>query len=150
MADHLTRRTTLAGAAGLGLGLPLLAACGGGGGGDSASGSGSDSGSSGDDGSSAKAGTVLGPASDIAVGGGKVYGDENVVVTQPEAGSFKAFSATCTHQGCQVSKVAAGTIDCNCHFSKFSIADGSVEDGPASKPLPSVGITVANGQITVS
>jgi Rieske Fe-S protein len=146
MADQFTRRTTLAGAAGLGLGLPLLAACGGGD--DTAKDAGT--GASGGDSSSAASGKVLGPTSDVAVGGGKIYGDANVVVTQPEAGTFKAFSATCTHQGCQVSKVASGTIDCNCHFSKFSITDGSVEGGPANKPLPSVGITVANGQITVS
>ncbi|MDH2415802.1 Rieske (2Fe-2S) protein [Nocardioides sp. CER19] len=139
MSDQLSRRTTLAGAAGLTVGLPVLAACGGGGGGSSAS-----------ETPRTKTGTVVGPTNDVPVGGGKIYGDLNLVVTQPESGTFKAFSATCTHQGCQVGSVSKGTIDCPCHLSKFSIDDGSVEGGPASRPLPKVAITVANGQITVA
>ena len=140
MADQLTRRSTLAGAAGLTAALPLLAACG------SASG-GSGSGQAPQ---RTASGTVVGPAADVPVGCGQIYGDLNLVVNQPEAGTFKAFSATCTHQGCQVSKVQAGAIDCTCHGSRFSVDDGSVEAGPAQKPLPEVGITVTNGQITVA
>lgn len=142
MADQLTRRTTLAGAAGLTASLPLLAACGGGG---RSSASGQDK-----QATRNKPGTVVGPTSDVPVGGGKIYGDLNVVVTQPEAGTFKAFSATCTHQGCQVSSVDHQAIMCRCHFSKFSIENGSVEGGPAPAPLPSVPITVANDQITLA
>jgi Rieske Fe-S protein len=140
MADQLTRRTALAGTAGLTAALPLLAACGGSSAGDSGSARTQE----------AEAGTVLGPASAVPVGGGKIYGDANVVVTQPEAGTFKAFSATCTHQGCQVSKVASGTIDCACHQSRFSIEDGSVEGGPAPKPLPEVAISVQGDQLTLA
>lgn len=143
MADQLTRRTTLAGAAGLTVALPVLAACG--------SGSG-DSGSASDSRprQRAAAGTVVGPASEVPVGGGKIYGDLNVVVTQPEEGTFKAFSATCTHQGCQVSQVAHGTINCGCHFSKFSISTGAVEGGPAPEPLPSVAVTVTDQEIRLA
>jgi len=149
MADQLTRRTTLAGAAGLTAALPVLAACGGGGSGtDSAAGSQptDEATASG----SAKPGTVVGSTSDIPVGEGKIFGDLNVVVTQPEAGTFKAFSATCTHMGCQVSSVQGGTINCGCHFSKFSISSGAVEGGPATHPLPDVGISVANDEITLA
>jgi Rieske Fe-S protein len=139
MPDPLSRRTALAGAAGLTLGLPVLAACGGG------------SGSSASEAPQRlKSGTVIGPTGDVPVGGGKIYGDLNLVVTQPEAGTFKAFSATCTHQGCQVSSVKDAEIVCACHFSKFSISDGSVDGGPASRPLPAVTIAVANGQLTVA
>lgn len=153
MPEPLARRTTIAGVAGLGLGVPLLAACGGGG--TSSGGSGTSSGTSSGAASARPSGSgatpaVVGKTSDIAVGGGKVYSDLNLVVTQPEAGTFKAFDATCTHQGCQVSKVEDGTIDCTCHFSRFSIEDGSVEDGPAPKPLPEVPIMVSNGQITLA
>ena len=42
---------------------------------------------------------------DIPVGGGKVFDALKVVVTQPTAGDYKAFSAICTHQGCTVSGV---------------------------------------------
>jgi Rieske Fe-S protein len=95
------------------------------------------------------------PISDIPVGGGTVYAARDTVVTQPTAGVFKAFGAACTHQGCFVSKVANGTIDCDCHGSKFSIADGSVTvpaPGLTAKtqpPLPPKSITVTAGVITI-
>jgi nitrite reductase/ring-hydroxylating ferredoxin subunit len=92
-------------------------------------------------------GTELGSASDITVGGGKVFTDAKVVVTQPSAGEYKGFSAVCTHQQCLVDQVADGTIDCPCHGSKFSIKDGSVVAGPAPSPLPAAGVTVSGGQV---
>ncbi|HET6708622.1 Rieske (2Fe-2S) protein [Amycolatopsis sp.] len=97
----------------------------------------------------APAGTELGASADIPVGGGKVFADKQVVVTQPAAGTFAAFSAICTHQGCTVDTVAGGTIGCPCHGSKFKIADGSVANGPASRPLEKKPITVAGGKITL-
>jgi Rieske Fe-S protein len=87
---------------------------------------------------------------DIPVGGGVILGDHNVVITQPTAGNFKAFSATCTHQGCRVASVSDGTINCNCHGSKFNITDGSVANPPAPSPLPPVTITVESGEISVT
>jgi Rieske Fe-S protein len=101
-------------------------------------------------GPAAQEGTVLGAATDVPVGGGKIYADKKVVVTQPVKGQFKGFSTTCTHQGCAVNKVAEGTIDCPCHASKFAIADGSVKAGPAPKPLPAQEVSVtADGKITL-
>jgi Rieske Fe-S protein len=70
-------------------------------------------------------------------------------VTQPSAGTFKAFNAVCTHQGCTVASVANGTITCPCHNSQFSAADGSVQSGPAPSPLASIAVTVTGTQITV-
>jgi Rieske Fe-S protein len=89
----------------------------------------------------------LAPTSDIPVGGGKVFAKDKVVVTQPAQGTFKAFSAICTHEGCTVNKVVSGTIDCPCHGSKYAIADGSVVHGPASRALPPRQITVSEGEI---
>jgi Rieske Fe-S protein len=86
--------------------------------------------------------------SDIPVGGGRIYPKENVVVTQPKAGEFKGFSATCTHSGCVVSEVKAGDgIVCFCHGSKFGIADGAVLRGPALLPLPAEQISVDGDRI---
>ncbi|WP_265446674.1 Rieske (2Fe-2S) protein [Flexivirga meconopsidis] len=86
----------------------------------------------------------------VPVGGGTVDADLKAVVTQPTAGQFKAFSSTCTHQGCQVTQVQDGKILCPCHGSAFSIKDGSVLQGPATKALPARTVTVEGGTITVS
>lgn len=103
-----------------------------------------------DSASASGGGTALARTSEIPVGGGRVFADQKVVVTQPAAGQFKGFSAVCTHQGCTVAGVSGGTIDCPCHGSKFHIADGSVANGPASAPLPPRQITVAGGEITLA
>ncbi|MEW1904860.1 Rieske (2Fe-2S) protein [Streptomyces sp. NPDC086147] len=95
-------------------------------------------------------GEALARTSEIPVGGGAVFAEEKVVVTQPTAGEFKAFSAVCTHQGCLVNRVADGTIDCPCHGSKFRVADGSVVTGPATRPLPAERINISGGTITLA
>ncbi|MFD0147069.1 MULTISPECIES: Rieske (2Fe-2S) protein [unclassified Streptomyces] len=99
---------------------------------------------------SSPAGNALAQTSDIPVGGGTIFKEEKVVVTQPTADDFKAFSAICTHQGCIVAKVENGTIDCACHGSKFRITDGSVVNGPATRPLPAEEITVSGDSITLA
>jgi Rieske Fe-S protein len=73
--------------------------------------------------------------------------DDKVVVTQPTAGEFKAFSSTCTHLSCQVTGISDGRITCPCHGSSYSIADGSVQGGPAPRPLPKVAIKVAGDEV---
>lgn len=87
--------------------------------------------------------------SDIPVGSGKIFSDAQAVITQPAAGEFKAFSFVCTHARCPVTEVTT-TINCQCHGSKFALADGAVVTGPATKPLPAKTITVAGDTVTVS
>jgi len=98
-------------------------------------------------GSAAPAAAALATTAEVPEGGGKIIDGKNIVITQPQAGSFKAFTAVCTHQGCIVNSVADGTIDCPCHGSKFSIKDGSVVNGPATSPLTPVAIKVAGTSI---
>ncbi len=138
--DGITRRHALTGAATAGVALPLLAACGGSGGDSVAT----------DPGPTAAAGEDLGPTSDVPVGGGKIYADQKIVVTQPTAGDFKGFSAVCTHQGCLVANVDGGTINCTCHGSRFSIEDGTVQGGPAPSPLSAVPVKVDGDEITTA
>jgi Rieske Fe-S protein len=153
------RRAVLRGAAVAGLAgvsVPLLAACGGS---DDAGGTPSSGGttsapttaptsapsSSGTPTSGGGGGAVLGPVGDVPVGGGKVF--DKIVVTQPKAGEFKAFTAVCTHAGCLVRTVENNTINCPCHGSKYSAEDGSVQGGPAPAPLAAVQVTVKGGNI---
>ncbi|HXC82606.1 MAG TPA: Rieske (2Fe-2S) protein [Trebonia sp.] len=91
--------------------------------------------------------SALAPTSEIPVGGGKIFTAEKVVVTQPNAGEFKGFSAVCTHMGCLVNQITGGTIDCPCHGSQYSIANGSVVAGPAPSPLPAVLIKVSGDSV---
>jgi Rieske Fe-S protein len=96
------------------------------------------------------AGPALAQLADIPVGGGKVFADQKVVLTQPSAGTVKAFSAICTHAGCTVSEVSDGTINCTCHGSKFRLADGAVAEGPAGRPLPPVAIALQGTAIKLA
>lgn len=129
----------------------VTAACGSSGGSGSGGSTPSGSTATGDAASSAPAGggTTLAEA-DVPVGGGKILPDRKVVVTQPAAGQFKAFTAVCTHMGCTVATVANGTIDCPCHGSQYSIKDGSVVAGPAPAPLAPVPFTVSGTTITLA
>ena len=100
-------------------------------------------------GSGGAASNALATTSEIPVGGGKIFTAEKVVVTQPNAGDFKAFSAVCTHMGCLVSTISNGTIDCPCHGSQFSITNGAVVAGPAPSPLPAEAINVSGSSISL-
>jgi nitrite reductase/ring-hydroxylating ferredoxin subunit len=136
----IDRRSVLRGACAVCVGVAgvgVLAACGGG------SSDGGDGGSGG--GSSADI-----KASDIPVGGGKVFDGPKVVVTQPTAGEFKAFSAVCTHQHFLVGNVQGGTINCLHHGSMYNITTGAVVGGPAPRPLAAKTVTVNGDSLTVT
>ncbi|MFB7517321.1 Rieske (2Fe-2S) protein [Streptomyces sp. NPDC056144] len=133
----VARRTVVAAAGAAGL-TAALAACGGDGG---------DSKDPGQEGGE-QAGATLALTGDIPVGGGKVLADKGVVITQPKAGEFKAYSSKCTHAGCAVSAVKDGVIVCPCHQSHFDASDGSVKSGPAPAPLPPTPIQVVGDKIS--
>ncbi len=90
------------------------------------------------------------PTSSVPVGGGQILTDADYVVTQPVAGTFKAFSKICTHQGCVVGEITGGNIVCDCHGSEFSIVDGSVVRGPATRPLPTAAVAKAGDTLTIT
>lgn len=148
--EKFTRRHALTGAATVGLGLPLLAACGDGG--TTPSDTPGDAGSSSGGASSPDGGGASGltTTADVPVGGGTIFADDEVVVTQPTEGEFKGFSVTCTHQGCPVTSISDGLIQCTCHGSAFSIEDGSPQSGPASAPLAEVELVVEGDQISLA
>ncbi|MFI7023428.1 Rieske (2Fe-2S) protein [Micromonospora sp. NPDC049900] len=152
-ADTRTRRSLLTGVGAVGAAV-VLAGCGGGD--DSGDGAAPTSGgpevtNTGDPGGGDRAGAQsLARTADIPVGGGAVFAAQGVVITQPAAGEFKGFDPICTHQGCPVSNVDGGTINCTCHGSKFSIEDGSVKAGPATTGLPAKEVKVDGDQISLA
>ncbi|MEP7194605.1 MAG: Rieske (2Fe-2S) protein [Actinomycetota bacterium] len=140
-AQEMNRRTVIrtAGVVGAGVvGIASVAACG--------AGSGAADGTAGGSGSD----TAVIKVADIPVGGGKVFKDTKIVVTQPTAGEFKAFSAICTHKGCTVSGVASQTITCPCHGSTYDATSGAVTGGPAPAPLPAKTVKISGGSLTIS
>ncbi|MEU1179138.1 Rieske (2Fe-2S) protein [Streptomyces sp. NPDC005820] len=162
-ASQPARRTVMAAAGAAGLSVALTAC--GGSDDDSSSSSASTGGTTGSTGSTgasesastggtgggdSAAGAALTTTADIPEGGGKIFDSQKVVVVQPAAGTYKAFSAVCTHQGCAVKSISDGVINCPCHNSNFSIEDGSVKSGPATQALPEVKITVSGDSITLA
>jgi Rieske Fe-S protein len=88
--------------------------------------------------------------SDVPLGEGVIEPATGVVVVQPTPGEFKAFSAVCPHQGCQVVGIANGTITCPCHGSTFKVSDGSVITGPAAQGLTALTAKVKGSDVVVS
>ena len=89
------------------------------------------------------------PAADIPVGGGRVFPERRVVITQPTPGEFRGFSIVCTHDGCELNAVADGTINCPCHGSRYAIADGSVVQGPARTGLRTYSVAVDGDEVVL-
>jgi Rieske Fe-S protein len=113
------------------------------------------SGSSADTGSSPSAGggNALAQTSQVPVGGGVVVtasDGKQIVLVQPAAGQFKAYNASCTHQGVTVAAPQGGTMTCPQHGSQFSAADGSATKGPATAPLKAVNVTVSGDSIVLA
>jgi ubiquinol-cytochrome c reductase iron-sulfur subunit len=83
--------------------------------------------------------------------------EDELELPEDRAGSapagFVAYSKICTHAGCAVSMLRSPKYEptqpspalvCPCHYSTFNPADGgSVEFGPAGRPLPQLPLRVA-------
>lgn len=85
---------------------------------------------------------------DVPIGAGTIVGA--FVVTQPTEGSFAAFSYLCTHQVLPVQQVTDAAIVCGRHGSTYSLADGSVLTGPATKALTAATVTRSGDTLTIS
>ena len=63
-------------------------------------------------------------------------------------GSVVAYSAVCTHTGCDEWdwQRPSGTIKCPCHFSEFDLKDSArVLNGPAPRRLPALPLAIVDG-----
>ncbi|MFD8234091.1 Rieske (2Fe-2S) protein [Streptomyces sp. NPDC059696] len=115
-----------------------------------AAGGGATNDGSGSSGGAGAGGAALAKTADIPEGSGKIFKDEKVVVSQPAAGDYKAFSTICTHQKCPMVDLKEDVISCACHGSQFSVLDGSVKKGPATQPLEAKQISVNGDSITLA
>jgi rieske iron-sulfur protein len=64
-----------------------------------------------------------------------------------------AYSAVCTHQACPVNMWSKerDAFVCSCHGSVFNPRNGAeVMDGPAPRPLPSLGLKTVDGTVVVA
>jgi Rieske Fe-S protein len=64
-----------------------------------------------------------------------------------------AYTAICTHTGCEVIDWHADEqlLSCPCHYSKFDPRDGGrVVDGPAPRSLPALPLRTVDGKLAVA
>lgn len=69
------------------------------------------------------------------------------------AGGVLAYSAVCTHQGCDVKTWLSKekTLVCYCHSSKFALLDGgAVTAGPAARALPAIPLALEGDQLVIA
>lgn len=62
-----------------------------------------------------------------------------------------AIGAVCSHYGgpLEKGKVVGDTVQCPYHYSRFSLDDGGVKEGPSSAPVPSYDTQVTDGQVQI-
>jgi nitrite reductase/ring-hydroxylating ferredoxin subunit len=142
----VSRRTVLAAAGAVGA-AGVLAACSSSG---SSTGTASTAAASPSSAASSGSAAVLAQTTQVPVQSGLLVDDKMVIITQPKAGEYKAFSSVCPHQGCTVSEFEAETVTCPCHGSKFSSTTGEVLAGPATTGLTPVEVKVEGDQIVTA
>ena len=87
--------------------------------------------------------SVVAKAGEIPVGGVKLFqypkpGEQCIMVRTAED-AYVAYSQKCTHLSCAVFYAREhDRLECPCHQGYFSIRDGSVLQGPPTRPLPRV------------
>jgi Rieske Fe-S protein len=89
---------------------------------------------------------------EIPVGGVKVFAyptsDDPCILVRTGGDSYVAYSQKCTHLSCAVYyEREQNRLECPCHQGFFSIADGSVLQGPPQRPLPRIALETDGAQL---
>jgi Rieske Fe-S protein len=89
---------------------------------------------------------------EIQVGGVKLFEypgpRDQCLLARTAEDSYVAYSQKCTHLSCAVYYSAKeNRLECPCHEGYFSIRDGSVLQGPPTRPLPRVVLERKGGEL---
>jgi thiosulfate dehydrogenase [quinone] large subunit len=76
-------------------------------------------------------------------------GGHSALVIRGTDGELTAFSAVCTHAGCDV-EWRNGEIRCPCHHARFDPVTGEATRGPAQAPLTVLEVVERDGKIVLS
>jgi Rieske Fe-S protein len=96
--------------------------------------------------------SVVARVGEIPVGGVKLFqypkaGEQCILVRTTES-TYVAYSQKCTHLSCAVFYAPEkNRLECPCHQGYFSIQDGSVLQGPPTRPLPRVILERSGGDL---
>lgn len=79
-----------------------------------------------------------------------LLGSQPALVIRMDDGSFRAFSALCTHLQCIVAySPERRQIECPCHRGLYSL-EGTNISGPPPSPLKALAVEVVHGRVMVS
>jgi nitrite reductase/ring-hydroxylating ferredoxin subunit/uncharacterized membrane protein len=80
-----------------------------------------------------------------------VVGETPVFVLRDDRNGLHAMHDRCSHRGCSLAEgeIEGDAVVCACHGSRFRLADGSVERGPATTGQPSYEVRESAGRIEV-
>lgn len=96
-----------------------------------------------------KGGIKITSAATVPVGSSHQFTDRNgspAYLLQPRKGTFMAFSAVCTHEGCVVNfNSGAKSFQCPCHGASYNGSTGEVTGGPAPLPLTKIPVVESGG-----
>jgi nitrite reductase/ring-hydroxylating ferredoxin subunit len=93
---------------------------------------------------------AIAPLGAIPVGGVKLFtfptAEDACILVRTASDTYVAYSQKCTHLSCAVYFAPEqNRLECPCHQGFFSIADGSVLQGPPQRPLPRVALQQKGG-----
>lgn len=89
---------------------------------------------------------------EIPVGGVKLFQypheGEQCILVRVDEDAYAAYSQKCTHLSCAVFySQESRDLVCPCHEGHFSVRDGSVLQGPPTRPLPSIMLARRGGEL---